>query len=101
MNILIKTLHEIEQIRQSCLMVSKTLSEVEKYLKICLEIKDKFKLKNLDNQFKSFSKINNKLSLINTLLEKTLSTPDSYDNLEIKVIANSIKKEVLPKIEKI
>lgn len=79
---------------------SDIILEVEKYLKICLEIKDKFKLKNLDNQFKSFSKINNKLSLINTLLEKTLSTPDSYDNLEIKVIANSIKKEVLPKIEK-
>lgn len=79
---------------------SDIILEVEKYLKISKEIKDKFKLKNLENQFKSFSKINNKLSLINTLLEKTLSTPDSYDNLEIKVIANSIKKEVLPKIEK-
>ena len=79
---------------------SDIILEVEKYLKISKEIKDKFKLKNLENQFKSFSKMNNKLSLINTLLEKTLSTPDSYDNLEIKVIANSIKKEVLPKIEK-
>ena len=79
---------------------SNIILEVEKYLKISKEIKDKFKLKNLENQFKSFSKMNNKLSLINTLLEKTLSTPDSYDNLEIKVIANSIKKEVLPKIEK-
>lgn len=79
---------------------SDIILEVEKYLKISKDIKDKFKLKNLENQFKSFSKMNNKLSLINTLLEKTLSTPDSYDNLEIKVIANSIKKEVLPKIEK-
>lgn len=74
------------------------LKECLKYSNICQAIKDKYKVKNLDLHFKSYSEVDTKINLIEKSIENTLKSEDNLNNLEFKVTANSIKKDILPKI---
>ena len=75
------------------------LTECINHINTCTEIQEKFKIKNLDNYFQSIHKSNLQLTYIDNCINKVLSQPDDFSNLEFKVIVNTIKSEILPKIE--